>query len=50
MRRCDSIDNPDCKRDRGRVNKNWNEVMRLTEDMAQDRNFERSIIKVLDLK
>ena len=46
MRRCEAIDILHYRRGRGRPKKSWNEVirsdmkfMRLTEDMAQDRNM-----------
>lgn len=46
IRRCERIVLLECKRDRGRPKKNWNEVirqdskhLRLIEDMAQDRRL-----------
>ena len=55
MRRCETVKYPDSRRSRGRSKKSWSEVIRhnlktleLVEDMAQDRKFWRSRIKVVD--
>ena len=55
VRRCEIIVHPNYRRSRGRSKKSWSEVIRhnlktleLVEDMAQDRKFWRSRIKVVD--
>ena len=55
MRRCEAIDILHYRRGRGRPKKSWNEVirsdmkfMRLTDDMAQDRNMWLPRIKIVD--
>jgi len=53
--RCEKIDRPEYRRSRGRPKKSWSEVIRydlktlgLVEDMAHDKRFWRSKIKVDD--
>jgi len=53
VRRCETIECPEYRRSRGRTKKNWSEVIRRdlktlgsVEDMAHDRKFWRSTIKV----
>jgi len=55
VRKCESIHLLDGKRGRGRPKMSWNMVirsdiksLRLTEDMAQDRNMWQSRIKIVD--
>jgi len=55
VRRCEMINIPKGKRERGRLKKSLDEVIRedlkvvgLTEDLAQDRKLWRDRIKILD--
>jgi len=57
VRRREKIDRLDYRRSRGRLKKNWNEIIRhdlkilgVEEDIAQDRRLRRSRIKVMDFR